>query len=233
MPLPSTIRLKWPSYFRIIPSRFPPIDLFERVSPPEDWDALNELEQLTNPRVRQDIGQISLVPVDKRVAGPGASYAMASFVHLSRNTRFSSGDYGVFYAAQDFLTALYEVAYHRGKFHNATSDPPLRTEERVLKGSIDATLHDIRGNEWNDCYHSTDYSKSQKLAAELRNQQSDGIVYNSVRRPEGENFAAFWPNVMGLPIQTSHINYRWNGHYIDAYFDHEKGDWIDLPNLIS
>ncbi|MDF2974654.1 MAG: hypothetical protein K0R61_5104, partial [Microvirga sp.] len=39
--------------WRVIASRYPPIDLFERVSTnPAVWDALIELEQLVNPRAR-------------------------------------------------------------------------------------------------------------------------------------------------------------------------------------
>ena len=50
----------WAQAWRIIASRFPPIHLFERVSPnPAVWEALIELEELTNPRVRDQVGQIS------------------------------------------------------------------------------------------------------------------------------------------------------------------------------
>ncbi len=75
--------VEWQPCYRIIPSRFPPIDLFERIAPPEDWEALIALESLTNDRIRQEVGDISLVPVDERVSGPGASVVMAAFTHLN------------------------------------------------------------------------------------------------------------------------------------------------------
>ena len=37
--------------YRIILSRYPQISLFERVSAPQDWDALYAVESLTNPRL--------------------------------------------------------------------------------------------------------------------------------------------------------------------------------------
>jgi hypothetical protein len=192
------------------------------------------VEELTNPRIRQEVGQISLVPVARRVSGPGASYAMSPFVHLGKSSRFSTGDeYGVFYAARDFPTAVYEIAYHRGRFHGATNDQPLRTQERVLVGEIDSNFYDVRTGSWTAIHHPTDYNAAQALARDLRSSASNGIVYNSVRYRGGENFAAFWPDVMKIPIQTKHISYSWNGTYIDKYFDFETGDWTDLPNLLS
>ena len=77
-------QVDWQQAWRIIASRYPPVHLFERLtSDPAVWDALVALEQLTNPRVRDEVGEIALVPPDERVSGPGASYVMASFTHLN------------------------------------------------------------------------------------------------------------------------------------------------------
>ena len=54
-------RITWTPSWRIIPSRFPPIDLFERIADPADWEALIQLESLTNPRLRDEVGEITLV----------------------------------------------------------------------------------------------------------------------------------------------------------------------------
>src|SRR5690606_15574123 len=53
---PPVVRIEWRPCWRIIPSRFPPIQLFERVTEPEDLDAVFELEALTNPRLRDEAG---------------------------------------------------------------------------------------------------------------------------------------------------------------------------------
>ena len=68
-----TKRVRWTKAFRIISSIFPPIDLFEDTSGPEDWELLASLEAKSNPRIIEVIGQLSLVPVERRVSGPGAS----------------------------------------------------------------------------------------------------------------------------------------------------------------
>ena len=60
--------------WRIIPSQFQPTQLFERVVAPEDLEAIVELDTLTNPQLRDEVGNIQLVrpddvPPDDRVRG--------------------------------------------------------------------------------------------------------------------------------------------------------------------
>ena len=66
---------------RLIPSCFPPVDLYERVENAEAYDLLHEVESLTNPRLREETGDIALVPKADRIFGPGTPYIMAAFTH--------------------------------------------------------------------------------------------------------------------------------------------------------
>ncbi len=63
----------WKGAVRIIRSAFPPIDLFEDIADPADWPLLISAEQKTNPRIMATIGNLDLVPVDRRVGGAGAT----------------------------------------------------------------------------------------------------------------------------------------------------------------
>jgi hypothetical protein len=97
-------RVEWREAVRIIRSVYPPIDLFEDIADPEDWPLLIAAEQKTNPRLMETIGNIDLVPPERRVAGPGASYLMAPFTHVStdRPSLFSHGRFGALYVGRDF-----------------------------------------------------------------------------------------------------------------------------------
>ncbi|MCY4230848.1 MAG: hypothetical protein OXF26_08240, partial [Alphaproteobacteria bacterium] len=66
-------RIEWKPCWRIIPSRFPPVQLFERVTDSDDLEAVFELDALTNPRLRDEAGDIELVPPEDRISGPGTS----------------------------------------------------------------------------------------------------------------------------------------------------------------
>ena len=229
MELPPKVNISWRAYYRIISSRFPPIDLFERIAQPDEYRILAEIEALTNPRIRAELGKISNTPSNRHVYGNGASYNMAPFAHFSsaKPSRFSDGkNYGVFYGAKTFETALKEVVFVRQKFYSATENYSLEFEERVLQGEINAQLFDVRGDNYNNIHDPNDYSASQMLGALIRKHNGDGIVYRSVRNEGGENFAAFWPNVMGIPKQTKHLKFHWNGKKVDKYFDFKDQKWI-------
>lgn len=224
------IHVDWPQAWRIIPSRYPPINLFERLT--EDatiWDALLALEQATNPRLRQEAGQISLVPPQERVSGPGASYVMASFTHLNaKGSRFTDGSYGVYYAAAEIETAIAETIYHFEAFARAAHDPPRREDMRVLFGSIKNDFENVESLSAlrrSQVLSPDSYSASQEYAKQLRVSGSNGIHYPSVRNPAGHCIAAFRPKAVGIPVQERHLQYAWNGQRVDKWFDYERVEW--------
>jgi RES domain len=226
-------RLDWPQAWRVITTRYPPINLFERLTgDPAVWDALIALEQLTNPRVRDEVGEIALVPSNERVSGPGASYVMASFTHLNpKGSRFSDGTFGVYYAAAALETAIAETVFHFEAFARDSSDPPRQEEMRVLIGTVADDFEDVAAlpaAERRALLDPDTYAASQAYAKQLRAAGANGIAYPSVRHPGGQCLGAFRPRAVGLPHQERHLKYRWNGERIDRYFDYTRDEWIGL-----
>ena len=88
--------VRWQPAFRIVPTRYPAISLFDRVAAAEHADALYALEAMTNERLRDALGEVERVARDERVYGPGSGPIMAAFTHgESLGSRFSAGGYGV------------------------------------------------------------------------------------------------------------------------------------------
>ena len=222
-PTPAPSQVTWPRAHRIIRSRFPPIDLFEDIADLADWPLLLAAEAKTNPRVAETIGNLDLVPPARRVGGDGASRVMAPFVHVSpdRPSRFADGTFGAYYAGDRFDVAVFETVHHHGRFMAATAEPPGWTSDfRELVGALDARLHDLRGDDrFAACLDAHDYAPAQALARRLRAVGSDGVVYPSVRYPEGHCVAAFWPDVVGIPVQGRHLSYHWDGETVDLIKD--------------
>jgi hypothetical protein len=102
----------------LINSKFPPIALFDDVADASEFDALYQIQALTNPRLLNEVGVIEVIPRDQIPFGiPGCSYATASFTHVNPDgSRFSDGSFGVLYLADNMETALAEVAYHQNKY---------------------------------------------------------------------------------------------------------------------
>ncbi|MDB5367967.1 MAG: hypothetical protein JWM77_3894 [Rhodospirillales bacterium] len=229
LPVPPRTRLRWSRAHRIIPSRFPPIDLFERIADPNDWELLARLETRTNPRAREAWGEIALVPPERRVAGPGASWVMAPFCHVNAaGSRFGDGTFGVYYAAKDLVTAVAETAFHLGRFFAATREAATRATMRVLVGKLDATLEDLRGIAYGPLFDPDDWRPGQGFGRVRRAGGTDGFVYPSVRRAGGDCVALFWPDVPGIPTQERHLVYEWNGSHVARWFDPQDETWHSL-----
>ena len=228
--LPSLSDIEWAESYRLVPSRFPPVSLFERVASADEFDAVFAVEMLTNPRLRQEAGEIDIVEPDERVFGPGSTPVMASFCHLNRDgSRFSDGTWGVYYAAARLATAVAEVSYHRERFLAATHQEPIDMDMRVYVAAVSKPLHDVRVARWNTVHDPDDYQPSQALARRLRLAKSWGLVYRSVRDPGNECIAALRPKTITLPVrQAQHVTLRWNGVTIEQWYTkaglHTVGD---------
>lgn len=218
--LPIT-QVHWAPSWRLVPSRFPTVGLFDRVTSPEELDAVYAIESMTNDRLRDEVGELHLVPQNERQTGPGTTPIMACFTHLNREgSRFSDGTYGVYYAAKDIETALAETIYHRELFLQRTNESPIDIDMRSYASDIDSEFHDVREKKYasSPVYDPNTYTASKQLARELRDVQSNGIVYNSVRCANGECVAIFRPNIPMPVTQGSHYCFQWDGTCISDIY---------------
>jgi hypothetical protein len=215
-------RIRWKPSYRLVPSRFPPTGLFDRVARPEDIDVVIAAESLTNDRLRDELGQIHLVPPAERIAGPGTTPIMAAFTHLNpEGSRFSDGTYGVYYAAHEMPTAIVETAHHRAIFLGRTREAAGEIDMRTYLADISAELVDVRGHGRRkpDIMNPDDYKASQVFARGRRSEGAGGIVYDSVRREGGQCVAIFRPRLVSPTRQGPHIAFVWDGKAIVAWYE--------------
>ena len=208
--------------YRVILSRYPQIDLFERVSSPKDWDVLYAVESLTNSRLRDKVGDIRLVPPEDRVYGNGASWIMAAFTHPpvdGRGGRFNR-DFGIYYCAAEESVAIAESSFHRARFLRESRIEQSTQEMRVLRAQLGATsLHDLRQLIGHAMYNPDDYGEAQQLGYALRDVNSFGVHYQSVRA-QGECYGVMRPRALSDAV-------HWR--YLRCYY--EKGAIVQVENL--
>lgn len=208
------------SVYRIVSSRFPPVSLFDRIVDPADLEAVYAIEAMTNDRLRDEIGEISLVPVEDRVAGPGSTAIMAAFTHLNPSgARFTDSSYGAYYAARELDTAIAETRFHREQFLAFTGEAPIDVDMRAYVARLDGDLHDLRQDAPSAIYDPADYRAGQKLGRALREQGSNGLIYFSVRAPGGTCVAVFRPRCLSDCRQERHLTYRWDGERIAQVYE--------------
>lgn len=206
--------LRWTAAPRLIPSRYPTAGLLDRVASPEDLPALYELEAWTNDRISNELGILHTIPRDEWVTGrPMSSVVMAAYCHPGVGGRFTSPDRGAWYAARTLTTALAESAFRRTQELREVATFETRVQMRVYLADFRASFHDIRGRRrsWDPLYDPDSYNASQAVAAMLLDAGSNGIVYRSVRDPEGECLACFRPTLVANVRVGGHYEFCWEG----------------------
>jgi len=221
-------RVSWRPSYRLIPSRYPTVGLYDAIADPADLDVVFAIEALANPRIRDELGELTLVPREERLTGPGATPVMAAFTHLNpEGSRFSDGTYGVYYAAHSLETAIAEVSHHRGVFLRRTNEPAIDVDMRLITASVEAELHDLLDPEGEaantDRYAAVldadDYGPSQALGRRLRAVQSWGIRYPSVRHAGGECVGIFRPRALRHAKAAAHLALHWDGTRITHWYE--------------
>lgn len=214
MDTPSLAAVDWPWAYRIIPSRFPPVNVFERYfDSAEDMEIAFALEAHTNPRLLDEAGDFPRVPPAERIWGVGASWVLAAFTHIGRPSRFSDGSYGIYYAAESIDTAIAETRFHRERFLRAAASPSVSLHLRVLRNRVVQPCHDLRPPAFASLLQPdlASWPAAQSFAAGYRAAGSWGFLYPSVRRPLGECAALFRPRALTLPSPEAHLEFFWDG----------------------
>lgn len=222
--------MRWPISHRIVRTIYPPIDLFEDIADPADWELLLSAAAKLDPGVRDVVGNLALVPLHRRIAGPGASLVMSVFTHASRDrpSRFSDGSYGVWYCGDRPEVALAETAYHFERFMRQTGEPAGDADFRELCAAVKGDFSAAPAN----CLDPDDWRQGQVFGRQARQAGKDGVVYPSVRYPAGMAAGVFWPDCIALPVaQARQFRYHWDGARMTRYLVHGSREWVPMLKL--
>ncbi|KKB11017.1 hypothetical protein VE25_14610 [Devosia geojensis] len=192
---------------RLIPSRFPPVGLFDTVTRAADLEAVMELAGWTNDRLVAE--RVARLPRREWVFGrPNSSIVMAAFLHAPPGgTRFAGPDLGAWYAAARIETAVAEVGHHLRREAFARRKPELTRRYRAYSARLDGRYRDIRARvtDMPQVYACDDYAASQAFGEGLRKAGADGIVYDSLRHAGGVNVVAYRPSKVLDVVQAEHL----------------------------
>jgi hypothetical protein len=193
--------------YRLIPSQFPPIGLFDTVSTAADLSAVMELVGWTNDRLVAD--RIDRLPQSEWAYGtPNASIVMAAFLHVAPGgMRFNGPDLGAWYAADDIRTAAAEVGHHLRREIVARGVATMSRTYRAYAATLIGDYLDIRKQQVarSDVYAIERYDASQKLGEEVRSSGRAGLIYDSLRHQTGVNVVAHRPRNITEIVQTDHF----------------------------
>ena len=192
---------------RLIPSRFPPIGLFDTVATAADLSAVMELVGWTNDRlVAHRLGRLH--QTEWVYGRPNASIVMASFLHVSpMGMRFNGPELGAWYAAAEVRTAIIEVAHHLRREAVDRAVPRLERTYRAYTCTLAGSHLDITGQQAarSELYRPDSYAGSQPFGEAVRAAGGAGILYDSLRHLGGVNVVTYRPpNVLDV-VQSEHF----------------------------
>jgi len=202
--------------YRLVNSKFPPVALFDDVADADEFELLYQIQELTNPRLKNEVGHLELIRRSEIPFGiPGCSYATAPFTHVNpAGSRFSDGRFGVLYLADTLETALAEVKHHQSLYWSNV--PGLNYERFVFRGLscsfVEVGMKDATVLPMTDpVYDPDDYTDARRLGKLVKDAGCPGLRYNSVRMLGGHCWALMTPRPVLSVIQAAHYEMVWNG----------------------
>jgi hypothetical protein len=217
MPAPPLVQLRQFDTCRLIPSRF--VDKEDSVLVPLSDSAAHladifELDNATNERLIAEHGRAAGIGVDELVFGvPNFRMINAAFAYARpEGSRFNNDERGAWYGAFDIDTALAEIIFHKTVEYAEIQRFDDSVRYQNLLADFNSSFHDLRGaKSFAKCLAPDSYIASQRLAAQLLEQGSLGIVYPSVRRAGGINLACFRPALVGNVRRGKVYELTWSG----------------------
>jgi hypothetical protein len=191
---------------RLIPSRFPPIGLFDTVATAADLRAVLDLVGWTNDRLVAE--RIARLPENEWVYGrPNASIVMAAFLHVApQGMRFNTGALGAWYASAALPTAAAEVGHHLRREAVARGLPTLRRRYRGYTATLAGDYRDLCGAQAAQpaVYAADSHTAAQAYGEAVRARGEAGLLYDSLRHAGGVNAVAYRPRNVQAVLQTDH-----------------------------
>ena len=214
---PPVVTLRQFDTCRLIPSRFADVE-DSVLSPLADDSAtlsdLFDLDNATNERLRGEYGGLPGIGVDELVFGvPNFRIINAAYTYpRPEGSRFNDGERGAWYCAFEVATSLAEITFHKTVEYQEIDRFDDSVTYQALLADFTSTFHDLRGNDgYATSLDPESYIESQKLASQLLDAGSMGIIYPSVRAPGGTCLACFRPALVGNVRKGQAYRLTWSG----------------------
>lgn len=217
--IPAVADLELEDTHRLIPSKYSESGtVLSRLT--EDEITLSDLVELdgaTNGRLLGEEGLLPGISVHELVYGVRYAHIVnAAFTHAGpTGGRFNNSERGAWYCGVEKETSIAEVAFHKlrqleevdwdeeevSTFDDYLAD--FTTQMQDLRMPKPQYRRFLKAEPIPDCY-----ADSQQLAATLLIQQSNGIIYPSVRKKGGTCIVCFRPTLVYNVRQAARLEFR-------------------------
>lgn len=214
--------------FRLIPSRFPPVSVYDGLVAEDRIEALVEVENRTNPRLhsmeRLMGSSLGLSADSPRLQ----NWNHAPFAYANpEGSRFFPPERPCLELSDSRQTALAVSIARRETFLGRTSEAPTGLDMRMLKTPLNGNFKDLRSIE------PSLPEKDRWKIGERVSEDADGILFRPAERPTATCLAILKSSVLGRSVQTVHYRYVWNGKRITVLYAFDNDGTKLAPEALS
>ncbi len=203
------------NWCRLIPSRFPTIELYERVATLEQSQVVKEIEMLTNPRKQQrDALARSSQPASSDGPHKYQNWNHAPFAYPNPlGSRYLGPHYNALELFETLEGAMAAAIRKREAFLSATRQPRLSVVMRVIR-------HEFRGFFVDRRTDPADMSTDQRrlVGARLHKAGKHGVYYPCPELPHTRAVSLFHGEGLGHATQAEHFRFLWDGTAIAGIY---------------
>lgn len=218
--------------YRLIPSRFPPVNVYDGIVADDQLDAVYAAEELTNPRLKS-LGRLASGALNGATADPKLqNWNLAPFAYGNPDgSLFFDERRPCLEVLTDRQTALAVSVAKREAFLRSTQEAATGLDMRMLRHPVRGKFWDLRDSiaPLSELDRSDRWSIGKAIPEGV-----DGILYRSAERPVGTCITILTGNVLGRSVQTVHFRYQWDGSRIArVYVFNDEGTEISPAALIG
>ena len=215
---------------RLIPSRFPPIDVYSRLGDSSLRSVAQELESLTNPRLRARNVVASAASEAGGVPARLQNWNHAPFAYKDpEGSTFLNPLFGVLELMDGVEAALRRAILRREVFLGRTDEPAMDLDMRVLVTRVEGEFVDLR-----DAPLDPDRSRRWQLGARLREDGAAGVLFRPSSHLADQGLAIFDAAALAAQsVQANHYRFVWDGRVISSVYDFSSGTEIRRDELFA
>lgn len=212
--------------YRLIPSRFPPVSLYETLVANDRIDELVEVENLTNPRLQaqQRLGSLAEPATADRLQN--WNHAPFAYSNPEGSLFFGPGRPCLELAA-DKQTALAISVSRRERFLRRTQEPVVGLDMRMLVHPVSGSFLDLRPL-GADLTHD-----DRRKVGEAVPRDVAGILYHPAERPAGTCVAVLTGSALGRSVQANHYRFFWNGERMTKLYAFDDAGSVLTPEALA
>ncbi len=217
--------------FRLIPSRFPPVDLYERFGSVELAEAAKKIDSRTNPRLEY-LKRAGIPASEAEQRSPRyQSWNLAPFAYPNPEGTFLTPPFiGVMELQTTKRDAIAVAILRREEFLSRTSEPPLDLDMRALSLHLSGGFVDLGNSMAQDSPHNR-WEKG-KYIAEMPD-VAGAVFFHPIAKSVRTLALLNQDFIKHLSVQGAHFRFVWDGKKIRSVYDFADGKEIRRSELFD